>query len=240
MILKIVTFGGVTMRIGGYDKLSTVDYPGEMACAIFLVGCNFNCGYCHNPSLISGDGNYIPKEEVMDYLKLRKDMLDAVCISGGEPTCNPDLKDFIKEIKALGYKVKLDTNGTNPKMLKELVESGLVDYVAMDVKGSLMKYKEIAGAPHLDLDNIQKSIDLLKSDVVDYEFRTTIVDEFHNEVDMMSMGRLLKGAKRLYLQKFQISDGVINKNLHPVDEDSINKFVDILKEYIDEVDTRGY
>ena len=124
------------MRIGGYEKLSTVDYPGELACAIFLVGCNFNCGYCHNPSLISGNGNYVEKEEVMEYLRLRKDMLDAVCISGGEPTCNKDLKDFIKEIKALGYKVKLDTNGTNPFVVKELIDEKLIDYVAMDLKAS--------------------------------------------------------------------------------------------------------
>lgn len=223
------------------NKLSLLDYPNKVACILFTRGCNFRCPFCHNGlTLLENTTDSIPFDEILSFLKKRIGVLDGVVISGGEPTLMPDLEEKIRAIKALGYPVKLDTNGSNPDILKHLIDEGLIDYVAMDVKGSLMKYKEIAGAPRLDLDNIQKSIDLLKSDVVDYEFRTTIVDEFHNEVDMMSMGRILKGAKRLYLQKFQISDGVINKNLHPVDEDSINKFVDILKEYIEEVDTRGY
>lgn len=167
------------MRIGGYDKLSTVDYPGELACAIFLVGCNFNCGYCHNPSLISGDGEFIPKEEVMEYLNLRKDELDAVCISGGEPTCNKDLKEFIREIKALGYKVKLDTNGTHPEVVEELLSENLLDYVAMDIKASPKKYKEVTRCD-VNLELIKRTIRILRNSGIKHEFRTTylpVLDE---------------------------------------------------------------
>ena len=223
------------------NKLSLLDYPNKVSCILFTRGCNFRCPFCHNGlTLLENSEDYVPFDEILAFLKKRIGILDGVVISGGEPTLMPDLEDKIRAIKELGYEVKLDTNGTNPDILKHLIDEKLIDYVAMDVKGSLAKYKDIAGAPNLNLDRVLKSIELLKSNVVDYEFRTTIIDEYHNEVDMISMGRLLKGAKRLYLQKFQISDGVINKNLHPVDEDSINKFVDILEEYIDEVGLRGY
>ena len=223
------------------NKLSLLDYPNKVSCILFTRGCNFRCPFCHNGlTLLENKEDFIPFEDIISFLKKRVGVLDGVVISGGEPTLMPDLEEKIRAIKALGYDVKLDTNGSNPDILKHLVNEKLIDYVAMDVKGSLAKYREIAGAANLNLDRVVESIEFLKSGVVDYEFRTTTVDEFHNEVDMISMGRLLKGAKRLYLQKFQISEGVINKNLHPVDEDSIHKFVDILKEYVDEVDIRGY
>ena len=223
------------------NKLSLLDYPNKVSCILFTRGCNFRCPFCHNGlTLLENNVDFIPFDEIISFLKKRIGILDGVVISGGEPTLLPDLEDKIRAIKDLGYDVKLDTNGSNPDILKHLIDEKLVDYVAMDIKGSMSNYRAIAGAPNLDLEKILKSIEILKSDVVDYEFRTTIVDEFHNELDMISMGRLLKGAKRLYLQKFQISDGVINKNLHSVSEDSANKFVDILEEYIDEVGLRGY
>lgn len=223
------------------NKLSLLDYPNKVSCILFTRGCNFRCPFCHNGlTLLENSEDYVPFDEILAFLKKRIGILDGVVISGGEPTLMPDLEDKIRAIKELGYEVKLDTNGTNPDILKHLIDEKLIDYVAMDVKGSLAKYKDIAGAPNLNLDRVLKSIEILKSNIVDYEFRTTIIDEYHNEVDMISMGRLLKGAKRLYLQKFQISEGVINKNLHPADEDSINKFVDILEEYVDEVGLRGY
>ena len=223
------------------NKLSLLDFPNKVSCILFTRGCNFRCPFCHNGlTLLENSTDYIPFDEILSFLKKRIGILDGVVISGGEPTLMPDLEDKIRAIKALGYEVKLDTNGSNPDILKHLIDEKLIDYVAMDIKGPVSKYKMIAGAPNLDMDKVLKSIELLKTDVVNYEFRTTIVDEFHTELDMISMGRLLKGSKRLYLQKFQLSDGVINKNLHPVDEDSINKFVDILEEYIDEVGLRGY
>ncbi|MBP3284836.1 MAG: anaerobic ribonucleoside-triphosphate reductase activating protein [Clostridia bacterium] len=190
------------MRIGGYEKLSTVDYPGELACSIFLVGCNFNCGYCHNPSLISGDGNYIEKKEVMEYLKLRRDMLDAVCISGGEPTCNPDLKDFIKEIKALGYKVKLDTNGTHPEVIEELLQEKLIDYIAMDIKASPKKYRKVVGR-EVDLEVLKKSIEVIKKSGIQHEFRTTylpILDR--NDINEIAHTFVNRGDK-YFLQQFR-------------------------------------
>ena len=190
------------MRIGGYEKLSTVDYPGEMACAIFLVGCNFNCGYCHNPSLISGDGNYVEKEEVMEYLKLRRDMLDAVCISGGEPTCNSDLKDFIKEIKALGYKVKLDTNGTKPWVVKELIDEKLIDYVAMDLKASPKKYNEVTRTK-VNLELIKTTIKILKTSGIKHEFRTTYLPTLDNhDIDEITENFVGKDSK-YFLQQFR-------------------------------------
>lgn len=201
------------MRIGGFDKLSTVDYPGEMACAIFLVGCNFNCGYCHNPSLISGDGAYVPKEEVMDYLKLRRNMLDAVCISGGEPTCNKDLKEFIKEIKALGYKVKLDTNGTHPEVIKELLDENLLDYVAMDIKASSKKYNEVTRC-NVNLELIKSTIKILKNSGVKHEFRTTylpVLDE--DDINEITDNFVGKNSK-YFIQQFRnivTNDPMYNK-----------------------------
>jgi pyruvate formate lyase activating enzyme len=190
------------MRIGGYEKLSTVDYPGEMACAIFLVGCNFNCGYCHNPSLISGNGEYIEKEEVMDYLKKRRDMLDAVCISGGEPTCNKDLKDFIKEIKTLGYKIKLDTNGTNPEVVQDLINEKLLDYIAMDIKASPKKYRQVVGCA-VNMDNINKSIQIIKKSGIKYEFRTTFLPVLDKEDINEIATNMVKEDGRYILQQFR-------------------------------------
>jgi len=190
------------MRIGGYDKLSTVDYPGEMACAIFLVGCNFNCGYCHNPSLISGDGAYVPKEEVMEYLKFRKDMLDAVCISGGEPTCNKDLKEFIREIKALGYKVKLDTNGTHPEVIEDLICENLLDYVAMDIKASPRKYNEVTRSK-VNLELIKRTIKILKDSGIKHEFRTTYLPVLDTEdIDEITNSLIDKNSK-YFIQQFR-------------------------------------
>ena len=190
------------MRIGGYEKLSTVDYPGEMACSIFLVGCNFNCGYCHNPSLISGNGKYIEKEEVMNYLIQRKDMLDAVCISGGEPTCNPELKDFIKEIKTLGYKVKLDTNGTHPEVVEELLKENLLDYIAMDIKASPKKYSQVVGRK-VNMESIYKSIDLIKNSGIKYEFRTTYLPVLDKSDINEIATTMVKKNSKYFLQQFR-------------------------------------
>lgn len=222
------------------NKLSLLDYPDKVSCILYTRGCNFRCPFCHNGlTLLENVSDFIPFEEILSFLRKRIGILDGVVISGGEPTLMPDLKEKIKAIKELGFLVKLDTNGSNPDLLEELMEEELIDYVAMDIKNSLFKYSLTAGK-EVDTDKIVKSLKILQNGNVDYEFRTTLIKEYHNELDMIAMGKMLKGSPRLYLQEFKISEGVINKNLHPVDEDLANKFVKILKEYIPVVELRGY
>ena len=222
------------------NKLSLLDYPDKVSCILYTRGCNFRCPFCHNGlTLLENVSDFIPFEEILSFLRKRIGILDGVVISGGEPTLMPDLKEKIKAIKELGFLVKLDTNGSNPDLLEELMEEELIDYVAMDIKNSLFKYSLTAGR-EVDTDKIVKSIKILQNGNVDYEFRTTLIKEYHNELDMIAMGKMLKGSPRLYLQEFKISEGVINKNLHPVDEDLANKFVKILREYIPVVELRGY
>ena len=222
------------------NKLSLLDYPDKVSCILYTRGCNFRCPFCHNGlTLLENVSDFIPFEEILSFLRKRIGILDGVVISGGEPTLMPDLKEKIKAIKELGFLVKLDTNGSNPDLLEELMEEELIAYVAMDIKNSLFKYSLTTGR-EVDTDKIVKSIKILQNGNVDYEFRTTLIKEYHNELDMISMGKMLKGSPRLYLQEFKISEGVINKNLHPVDEDLANKFVKILREYIPVVELRGY
>lgn len=227
------------MRIGGYEKLSTVDYPGEMTCSIFLVGCNFNCGYCHNPSLIKENGEYIDKKEVMDYLIQRRDMLDAVCISGGEPTCNPDLKDFIKEIKALGYKVKLDTNGTHPQVVEDLIKENLLDYIAMDVKASPKKYKEVVGK-NVNMELINKSIEIIKNSGVKHEFRTTFLPILDQE-DINEIVKTMVGNDKYILQQFRnkITNDEAYHNYQPHQASYIINTANMVKEQIGMCGIRG-
>ena len=228
------------MEFSAINKLSLLDYPNKVSCILYTNTCNFRCPYCHNGlTLLENSPEAIPFEEILAFLRKRLGVLDGVVISGGEPTLMPDLEDKIRAIKDLGYEVKLDTNGTNPDILKHLIDEGLIDYVAMDIKASLTKYPDIANIA-VNTDKIVRSIELLKSNVVDYEFRTTLIDEYHNELDIIAISRLLNGAKRLYLQKFQVSEGVKNKNLHHVDEDLAIKYRDILRQYIEEVELRGY
>ena len=228
------------MDFTAINKLSLLDYPNHVSCILYTNVCNFRCPYCHNGlTLLEDHESHISFEEVLDFLKKRQGLLDGVVISGGEPTLIDDLEEKIVAIKALGYDVKIDTNGTNPDLIKHLIDEGLIDYVAMDIKGSLNKYSDIANRP-VNVDSILRSIQILKENRIDYEFRTTLIDEFHNELDMISIGKMLEGAEVIYLQKYMVSDGVINKNLHPVSEDSVNKFAEILKGYVKEVIIRGY
>ena len=222
------------------NKLSLLDYPNKVSCILFTRTCNFRCPFCHNGlTLLEDYETVVPFDEVIAFLKKRQGVLDGVVISGGEPTLMPDLEEKIRVIKDMGYLVKLDTNGSNPDILLDLLEDHLIDYVAMDIKNSINKYDLTSGAK-VRTDNILKSIEILKNSGIDHEFRTTLISEFHTELDMIAIGKMLQGEKKLYLQKFQVSDGVINKNLHPVDEDLANDFVEILKEYISTVELRGY
>ena len=201
------------MNIAGVQKVTLLDYPGKVACEIFTQGCNFECPFCQNSSLIpiTNTGEF-SEEEIFEYLNLRKNILDGVVITGGEPTVQKDLKGFIKKIKDLGLLVKLDTNGGNPKVLQELIDEKLVDYVAMDIKNIFNKYNITAGKK-INLDNIKKSIEILKASKIDYEFRTTIIKEMHSLDDIVSICKLVGNAK-YYLQNFEDSENVIDHSLH--------------------------
>ena len=229
------------LRFCGIEPLSLVDLDGMLVCTLFTNGCNFRCPFCQNSNLVfNQDITYLSWEEVKSFLKLRRKMLDAVCVTGGEPTLYPDLANKLKEIKDLGYFIKLDTNGTNPEMIKALHQEGLIDYVAMDIKNCLAKYQETIGTELVNLLKIQESIDYLKNSGIDYEFRTTLVAEFHTEDDIKQIGEWLKGSKRYFLQKFKDSETCIKQGLHEVDLQKAHQYKKILNKYIDNVSLRGY
>ena len=227
------------MDFAGIDKFSLLDYDEMVSIVLFAPGCNFRCPFCHNIAQVVDSKERIPFKEIMEYLESRKGVIDAVVISGGEPTLMPELKERIIQIRNLGFKIKLDTNGTNPKLLKELIDDGLLDYVAMDVKNSLDKYSLTTGV-HGNFELVKESIAILKENKVDYEFRTTLVDEFHSLDTITRMGELVKGAKKLFLQKYVYRDGVLIKSLHPVEETKALEFKRILKNYVEIVELRGY
>lgn len=189
------------MRIGGLTKCSLIDYPGKISAIVFTIGCNFHCPYCHNPELVDETADEIPESEVLEFLARRKNLLDAVTITGGEPTLHEDLPDFIRKVKALGYLVKIDSNGTNPEMLRELINEKLVDYIAMDIKSPIERYSGTVGRP-VNTDAIKESIELLKTSGVGYEFRTTVVETLFSKDDLAAIGNLIRGADTYYLQKF--------------------------------------
>lgn len=229
------------MKIYGLEKLSMVDFGSNCSAVLFTGGCNFRCPFCHNSSLVNIDFDALNEEYVFDYLKSRKKLLDGVVVSGGEPTINSDLPEYLKKLKDMGFKVKLDTNGTNYTMLENVIKLGLVDYVAMDIKNSPEMYAKTVGLKNLVLDNIRSSVNLLKTNIVEYEFRTTIINEFHNEQSIADIGEWLKGAKLLYLQKFVDNGTTIDgENLNEVSIHTAEKFRDILSKYVDKVYLRGY
>lgn len=203
------------MIIDGLNKLTLLDYPNKVACIIFTRGCNFCCPFCQNSSLISLDNaeGKISETEVFKYLAKRKNILDGVVISGGEPLVQKDIKKFIQKIKEMGYSVKLDTNGSNPQLLEELINLKLIDYVAMDIKNVFLKYKLTVGK-NVTLSNIEKSINILKKNKVDFEFRTTIIKEMHTLADLQKICEFIGPACKYYLQNFEDSEDVINHSLH--------------------------
>ena len=227
------------MCIVGLQKLTLLDYPGHVACTVFLQGCNFKCPFCYNSSLIdSNDNNFLSTNYFFDFLDKRKKVLDGVAITGGEPLINPSIKEFIKKIKEKGFLVKLDTNGSNPNLLKELIEENLVDYVAMDIKNTFEKYQITTGV-NVDIENIKKSIHLLINSSIDYEFRTTVVKEFHNIEDFKLIGEQIKGAKNYFLQSYQEKDSVLSKNLHPLSTDELQACLKVVKEFVNNASIRG-
>ena len=219
------------MKIAGYEKLSLQDFPNQISCIIFTQGCNIRCPFCQNSTLIPMDAkNLISEDEIFDYLNLRKNIISGVTISGGEPTLQPDLESFIDKVKELGLKIKLDTNGINTKLLEKLIENQKIDYVAMDIKNSLNKYSLTSGVAKINMQNILKSIELLKKGKVDYEFRTTIINEFHTLQDIIEIIKLV-GNSKYYLQNFKNSKYVLDKTLTSFTEEKLVLWNEILKEY---------
>ena len=229
------------IKFYGLQKLTLLDYPGNMACTVFTGGCNFRCPFCHNRSLVFLNENEteISSDDIVEYISLRNKVLDGVCITGGEPLLHKGLKNFIKKIKDLGLKVKLDTNGTNFKGLKELVEEKLVDYVAMDIKNCPNKYCETAGMKDFDLSEVEKTKNYLLENHVDYEFRTTVVKQFHEIKDFEEIGKWIKGAKRYFLQNFEDHGTCIVEGLSEVEQDDLNKMKDMVAPYVECVQIRG-
>mgnify|MGYP006375753497 FL=1 len=185
------------MDFVGIDKFSLLDFEDRISCVLFCKPCNYRCPFCHNGTTVLEAETVIPFEDILEYLESRKGLIDAVVVSGGEPTLMPDLKEKIIKLKELGFLIKLDTNGTNPEVVKDLYENHLIDYVAMDIKNSFVKYAMTVGVKNAFLDKISQTIKFLMTSGIDYEFRTTLIDEFHNEQDMRDIAETIKGAKRL-------------------------------------------
>ena len=194
------------MEIGGLQKLTLIDYPGRIAATVFIIGCDFRCPFCYSPELVLPEKiknqPRIPEKDFFDFLKERKGLLEGIVLCGGEPTLYGELPDFCKKIKKLGYLVKLDTNGSNPEMLKKLISGKLIDYVAMDVKAQKEKYSETTGVK-VDIKKIEESINVLKNNKIDFEFRTTVVPTFHTQEDIFKIAQWIRPAQKYYLQNFR-------------------------------------
>ena len=235
------------MLINGLQKLTLLDYPGHIACTVFTGGCNMRCPFCHNGSLALGRGDLnISVDELLAFLDSRTGRLDGVCVSGGEPTLHPDLPDLLREIKARGFDVKLDTNGTNPEMLSRLIDEGLVDYVAMDVKNSPERYGETAGlssrfkvqSSKLILENIEQSADILMQGKVDFEFRTTLMRELHSEDDIRAIGKWLSGGEKYFLQTYRDEGDLLVGGFTPFTAVETWRLLTVLREFIPNAEIR--
>jgi len=236
------------MVFGGIQKVTLLDYPEKTACTLFTAGCDFRCPFCQNSSLMSSDTDehsnvnrqYIKASEILDFLRTRQGLLDGVCISGGEPLLQNGLSDFIKDVKEMGFSVKLDTNGSLPDKLKMLIASGTIDYVAMDIKNTPEKYALTAGLSEIDTSLIKESADILLSNVISYEFRTTVVRDFHTEEDLVTIAKWISGAKKYYLQGFVNSDEVLKNGLTGYSNKEMHKILDSVKQVLPTAEARGF
>lgn len=228
------------MKIHGLQKMTLLDYPGKVACTVFLGGCDFRCSFCHNAELLdAGAPAEMDDASLLAFLEKRRGLLDGVAVTGGEPLLRSDIGDLLSRIRALGYSIKLDTNGNHPAKLKEVVEAGLADYVAMDIKNSPARYAETVGLAHFDMTAVRESIDFLLGDAVDYEFRTTVVKELHDAVSFEEIGKLIRGAKRYFLQSFTDRDTVLFAGLHAPEKENLLHYAEIVRPYVNHVETRG-
>ena len=229
------------MQILGFQKTTLLDFPGRVAATVFTGGCNFQCPFCHNRDLVlhPAEMSVFTTEEIFSHLIRRQGILDGVCITGGEPTLQPDLEDFIRSVRELGYAIKLDTNGYQPDKLIRLCENGLIDYVAMDIKHAPEKYHTICDAADFDLAKIEASVKFLKQKTVPYEFRTTLVREFHSAEDMTALGEWLSGADAYYLQPYRDSDTVIQSGFHTHDRNTLQTYLELIKPFVATAELRG-
>ncbi len=225
------------MLIGGIQKMTLLDFPGRIACIVFTHGCNFRCPYCHNAPLVTHSPDTVSEEEVLAYLKKRRGILDGVVVSGGEPTLQKDLIAFLGKVRELGYAIKLDTNGTNPAVLREAVERGLCDYVAMDIKNSREKYPVTCDCA-VDMTAVEQSVSFLLSGAVEYEFRTTLTRELHTEEDMRSIGEWIRGAKKYYLQTFTDSGALVGEGMSAYTGEETEALALIVRPYVERVSVR--
>lgn len=229
------------MRICGLNKTTLLDYPGKVAASIFTGGCNFRCPFCQNSSLVLSPDQEpeLSQEEILNFLKKRQGILDGVCITGGEPTLHKELLDFLKKIKELQYSIKLDTNGSNPAVVKELVKEGLIDKVAMDIKACPENYPNLCGLSQVNLKSIENTVEFLMTGEIDYEFRTTAVKELHTKQDFIEIGQWLKGAKAYFLQAYRDSEEVLQPGYSSFSLEELKEFRGILLKTIPLVEIRG-
>ena len=231
------------MLLKGLQKLTLLDYPGRIAATVFCGGCNFRCPFCHNASLVIGErikeSATLPEEEFFAFLRKRRGMLEGICVSGGEPTLQPDILPFLYNIKELGYLVKLDTNGYRPDVLKKAVAEGLVDYVAMDIKSSKEGYGAAVGIDNFDIAPICESVDFLMGGAVEFEFRTTLVRELHREAEMLAIGEWIAGAPRYFLQTFIDSGDLISSQFGGYDKNETEYLLNMLKRTVPNAQIRG-
>lgn len=234
------------MRIVGLQKMTLLDFPGKVACTVFLGGCNFRCPFCHNGGLLDGNApEVISQEKLLDFLKSRQGLLDGVCITGGEPTLSPELPQLLAGIKALGFAVKLDTNGSRPEMLRTVVDAKLVDHVAMDVKNCPARYAATVGLSKAPMEAIEESLRFLMEGKVDYELRTTVVQQLHDGNALVQMGQWLCGLNKsqkvpkLFLQPFVQRASVLDQGLIPPENDQMTHFVELLCAFAENVSIRG-
>ncbi len=229
------------MKICGFQKMTMLDYPGKVACTVFTGGCNFRCPFCHNATLVTDiDENAVfSEDEIISYLNKRKGIIDGVCITGGEPLLQKDIGDFLIKVKVTGMPVKLDTNGSYPEKLRELVNEGLVDYVAMDIKNSKEKYPLTVGLSGYDIGKVEESVKFLMSDAVDYEFRTTVVREYHTAEDIVEISKWIAGAKRYFLQGFVDSGNLIGSGMSALKPQEMVDFCTKAQELVPNTVLRG-
>ncbi len=229
------------MQIHGLNKTTLLDYPQHVAATIFTGGCNFRCPFCHNGGLVLNPAAQpgIPEEEVLGFLQKRKGVLSGVCVTGGEPTLQKDLKEFLYKVKDMGYLVKLDTNGYRPEVLEELLKESLLDYVAMDIKSSPQRYAVLAGLDDVDTSVIIKSTELLAGSGISYEYRTTVIKELHSAQDMEEIGRWLSGSPAYYLQAYRENENVLQPGYSACTREQMEEYAQILRKTISKVEIRG-
>lgn len=228
------------MKIHGLQKMTLLDYPGHVACTVFLGGCDFRCPFCHNFELIDGRQRPVMEdEEFFSFLEKRKGLLDGVAITGGEPLLHADIPLFITRIRDMGYKVKLDTNGYHPDLLKKIIDDNLVNYIAMDIKNSPSKYARASGLESIDMEKIDTCIHLIMNSGIPYEFRTTVTGELHSCDDFEEIGKLIRGADAYYLQQFVDRDTVPDRSLSAPTSESMREFLEIASKYVKSAYLRG-